>query len=92
MPYLYCNRNRSRPCMSVTFYQVSKLGMHPDILPRLVYIINLLKNYKEDENSVIDKCIFFVVLIFIYTLCSYKLVFLIPLEVLSEFSKLPFVI
>ena len=63
-------------CISVTFTQVSKLFLHPDILPSLVYInVKLLKTTKkmEDENRFIKVCIIFVLCIFIF--CSYKLVF-----------------
>ena len=92
MSYFCCNRNRNRPCVSVIFALASKLGLHLDKLPNPGYVINLLKSYNKDWHRHTDECILFVVLIFIYILCSYKLVFWYTLKSSLNLANLPFVI
>ena len=70
-------------CIFLTFTQLSKLGIDPEIVPNLSYIIKLLKSEINMKTSILlykyfSCCIY---------ICSYVLEFWYPLCYLSEFSK-----
>ena len=69
----YCNRNQNiqNPVSKTVYicgFYPSKLGLHPEMLQTLAYIIKLLKIIKrqKDKNRLVDVRMFFVVCIFMF--------------------------
>ena len=55
--------------MYVAFTQVSKLGLHPAILPSLAYIMKLLKITMKMNIGLLMRA-YFLLYVYLYVLCS----------------------